>query len=125
MANDTPILELSDLEPTRQKVSFEGGVYELLTVKDFGPRTHAWFSSRVGRINELVSKKDLTRKQETELEGLFAEFVERVVLGAPKGFSKQLSYLQKVQVFNFWSEGFTRAMGSLPSQNQSPSTGEK
>ncbi len=119
MATDEHILELSDLEPQRRKLVIDGAVYELLSVKDFGPRDHAWFSSRSERIGELLGIDELTDVQDAELRNLFLQFVERVTGQAD--VAARLSYTQQVKVFTFWSQGFMEAMGVSPSP--SPLTG--
>jgi hypothetical protein len=120
MADNDHILELSDLEPQRRKLVLDGAVHELLSFKDFGPRDHAWFSSRSERIAELLIVEELTDAQDAELHDLFTTFVVKVTGQADVAAS--LSYMQKVQVFTFWSAGFTKAMGLSPSP--SPLTGE-
>jgi hypothetical protein len=103
MAAESPILELSTLEPIRSKIKIDAKLYELARPSDFGLRDQHWLSSRATKIFEALGEEDLSDGQLVVLESTLDEYIRKLVHKVTAAVVSKLSLAQKIEIINVFT----------------------
>ncbi len=103
---DNVLLDLST-KRDRPKISIDGKMYELYTTQDHSMVVIAEMQKAGEEAQALAEKTDITREDRKRLDVLIDGSIKRIVRGIKKRVLNKLSYAQKIQIIQV----FTQAAG--------------
>ena len=116
---DKALLNLST-KRERPKISIDGKMYELYTTQDHSITVITDMQKEGEEAHALAEKTDITKEDRKRLDELIDNSVKRIVRGIKKRVLNKLSYAQKIQIIQVFTQAAGQTGTSLRHGVQSP-----
>lgn len=102
MAEAEPLLEIDTLVD-RPKIVIDGYLYDILSPDELSVVDHQRFAAQGRRMEELMTRRSLTKAQERELTDIVDGLSQRVMVGVPEEVRAKLTSAHRLNVLEVFT----------------------